>query len=106
MIACLDTHLLDSWPGPTKAKTSGAIVKIDEDNYKLEYVPKEIGRFKIDVFSFDKPIWSNPTTVEVYDPHRIRVSSVSTCLKGKVCELTGTSEAALAFVNLQITFLV
>lgn len=67
----------------------GSIITVDEENYKLEYLPKEVGRYKIDVLQHDKPIWSKPTFVDVCDPKKIRVSPLSNCLQGKECQLDG-----------------
>lgn len=64
-------------------------MKIDDNNYKLEYSPKEIGLHKIEIFDHEKAIWDKPTLIEVCDPSRVVVSSPNNCLQGKECCVTG-----------------
>lgn len=77
--------------GPNnKLKIAASILKLDDSNYKLEYVPKEVGLYKIEIFDHDKLIWHNPTFVEICDPSRVVVSPISNCLQAKECDINGS----------------
>ncbi|KAH9526951.1 hypothetical protein DERF_001005 [Dermatophagoides farinae] len=80
--------------GPNKTKITGSLIKVDEENFRLEYLPKLVGRHKIEIFDNDKPIWKEPLFIGVVDPNQIQVSMPANCLQGKEYEFNvDTSKA-------------
>ncbi|KAH9416793.1 hypothetical protein DERP_011908 [Dermatophagoides pteronyssinus] len=81
--------------GPNKTKISGTLTKLDAENFKLEYLPKTIGKYKIEIFENDKHLWKEPIFIDIVDPNQIQVTMPANhCLQGKEYEFNvNTSKA-------------
>ena len=76
--------------GPNKTKISGTLTKLDAENFKLEYLPKTIGKYKIEIFENDKHLWKEPIFIDIVDPNQIQVTMPTNhCLQGKEYEFNG-----------------
>ena len=49
------------------------IVKKDDDTYEVDYNPRKIGQYKVNVYFADQPIPQSPFIVNVADPSKVEV---------------------------------
>ena len=49
------------------------IVKKDDDTYKVDYNPRKVGQYKVNVYFADEQIPNSPFTVNVVDPSKVEV---------------------------------
>lgn len=88
----MSSNLRASIIGPNKNKIIGSLAKLDDNSFKLEYVPKIIGKHKIEVFENDKSLWPQPLIIDIVDPNQVIVNADSNALLGKEYDFTGKIE--------------
>ncbi|KPM09408.1 filamin-A-like protein 2 [Sarcoptes scabiei] len=82
--ASSSSNLKSNIEGPNKTKIDGSLAKIDDSNYKLEFLPRSIGRYRVDIFENEKNLWSNPLLVQIVDPSLVDVKFAD-CQQNKTC---------------------